>query len=37
MKFETMLDGKFIVGNEVQVNLEGELVEEKAAAKKVAG
>ena len=31
MKFELMLDGKFIVSNEIQINLEGELVEEKAA------
>jgi polyisoprenoid-binding protein YceI len=33
MKFEAMLDGKFIVSNEIQVNIEGELVEEKAAEK----
>ena len=29
MKFETMLDGKFIVSNEIQINIEGELVEAK--------
>jgi len=33
MKFDTMLDGKFIVSDEVQINIEGELVEEKAAEK----
>jgi polyisoprenoid-binding protein YceI len=33
MKFEMMLDGKFIVSNEIQINIEGELVEEKAAEK----
>ena len=27
MKFEMMLDGKFIVSNELQINIEGELVE----------
>lgn len=27
MRFEMMLDGKFIVSNEVQINIEGELVE----------
>jgi len=27
MKFEAMLDGKFIVSNEIQINVEGELVE----------
>jgi len=37
MRFEAMLDGKFIVSNEIQINIEGELVEaveegEKAAA-----
>ena len=29
MKFEMMLDGKFIVSNEIQINIEGELVEAK--------
>jgi polyisoprenoid-binding protein YceI len=33
MKFEAMLDGKFIVSNDIQINIEGELVEEKAAEK----
>jgi polyisoprenoid-binding protein YceI len=37
MRFEAMLDGKFIVSNEIQINIEGELVEaaeekEKAVA-----
>ncbi len=34
MRFEMLLDGKFVVSNEVQINLEGELVEveETAAA-----
>ena len=27
MRFDMMLDGKFIVSNEVQINIEGELVE----------
>jgi polyisoprenoid-binding protein YceI len=27
MRFEMMLDGKFIVSNEIQINIEGELVE----------
>jgi polyisoprenoid-binding protein YceI len=27
MKFDMMLDGKFIVSNEVQINIEGELLE----------
>jgi polyisoprenoid-binding protein YceI len=34
MRFDAMLDGKFIVSNEVQINIEGEIVEaaeEKAA------
>jgi polyisoprenoid-binding protein YceI len=34
MKFEMMLDGKFIVSNEIQINIEGELVEEKTPAEK---
>ncbi len=29
MKFEMMLDGKFIVSNEIQINVEGELLEAK--------
>jgi polyisoprenoid-binding protein YceI len=29
MKFEMMLDGKFIVSNEIKINVEGELVEAK--------
>ena len=33
MKFEMVLDGKFIVSNEIQINIEGELIEEKAAEK----
>ena len=42
MSFDMMLDGKFIVSNEIQVNIEGELVEdtssdEKAEAKEGAG
>jgi hypothetical protein len=27
MKFDMMLDGKFIVSNEIQINIEGELLE----------
>ncbi len=35
MRFDMMLDGKFIVSNEVQINIEGELVEaeEKESAR----
>ncbi|HEY4887463.1 MAG TPA: YceI family protein [Candidatus Dormibacteraeota bacterium] len=29
MSFEMMLDGKFIVSNEIQINIEGELIESK--------
>lgn len=29
MKFDMMLDGKFIVSNEIQINIEGELIEAK--------
>jgi hypothetical protein len=29
MNFEAMLDGRFIVSNEIQINIEGELVEAK--------
>ena len=36
MKFEMVLDGKFIVSNEIQINIEGELIEEKAPAEKAA-
>jgi polyisoprenoid-binding protein YceI len=32
MHFEMLLDGKFVVSNEVQINIEGELVEEQAPA-----
>jgi polyisoprenoid-binding protein YceI len=38
MRFDAMLDGKFIVSDEVQINIEGELLEtadEGAAPKKV--
>jgi polyisoprenoid-binding protein YceI len=31
MSFDMMLDGKFIVSNEIQINIEGELVEAKEA------
>ena len=38
MKFDAVLDGKFVVSNEIQINIEGELVEEQAAvAKETAG
>jgi polyisoprenoid-binding protein YceI len=35
MKFEAVLDGKFVVSNEIQINIEGELIEatEPAEAK----
>ena len=32
MSFAAVLDGKFVVSNEIQINIEGELLEEKAAA-----
>jgi hypothetical protein len=34
MRFDAMRDGRFIVSNEVQINIEGEVVEvrEQAAA-----
>ena len=32
MRFDMMLDGKFIVSNEIQVNIEGEIVEAQAPA-----
>ncbi len=31
MRFDMMLDGKFIVSNEIQINIEGEVVEAKEA------
>ncbi len=31
MRFDMMLDGKFIVSNEVQINIEGEIVEAQEA------
>lgn len=38
MRFEMLLDGKFVVSNEVQINIEGELVEvEEPAAAGAAG
>ncbi len=38
MQFDMMMDGKFIVSNEVQINIEGEIVEaeEKEAARTTA-
>jgi polyisoprenoid-binding protein YceI len=38
MRFEMMLDGKFVVSNEIQINIEGEFVEveEKEAARTTA-
>ena len=36
MKFEMVLDGRFIVSNEIQINIEGELVEEKAPVEQAA-
>jgi polyisoprenoid-binding protein YceI len=32
MTFDMMLDGKFIVSNEIQINIEGEIVEAQEAA-----
>ncbi|TMG61476.1 MAG: polyisoprenoid-binding protein [Chloroflexi bacterium] len=32
MKFDAMLDGKFIVSNEIVINIEGEIVEAQEAA-----
>jgi polyisoprenoid-binding protein YceI len=32
MRFDMMLDGKFIVSNEIKINIEGELVEETEKA-----
>src|SRR5260370_20221305 len=36
MKFEMMLDGKVIVSNEIQINIESELVEENGPAGRTA-
>ncbi|HEV2967171.1 MAG TPA: YceI family protein [Candidatus Dormibacteraeota bacterium] len=36
MKFDAKLDGKFVVSHEIQINIEGELVEEKVPAEKAA-
>jgi polyisoprenoid-binding protein YceI len=32
MTFEMMADGRFVVANEIQINIEGELIEQKEAA-----
>jgi polyisoprenoid-binding protein YceI len=37
MRFDMMRDGKFIVSNDVQINIEGELVEQKEAEPASAG
>lgn len=37
MTFDMMADGKFVVANEIQINIEGELVEEKQTAQVSAG
>jgi len=37
MKFDMMLDGKFIVSNEIQINIEGELIEVPQTANVKAG
>ena len=37
MKFDMMLDGRFIVSNEIQINIEGELVEVKESETAAAG
>ena len=37
MSFEMMLDCQFIVSNEFQINIEGELVEAKEAEKAASG
>ncbi len=31
MRFDAMLDGRFIVSNEIQINIEGEIIEVKVA------
>jgi polyisoprenoid-binding protein YceI len=36
MKFDAILDGKFVVSHEIQINIEGELVEETVPAEKTA-
>jgi polyisoprenoid-binding protein YceI len=36
MRFDAVLDGQFVVSNEIQINIEGELVEEKVPAEKAA-
>ena len=33
MKFDAMLDGKFVVSHDIQINIEGELLEAKEPAK----
>lgn len=37
MNFNAMLDGKFIVSNEIQINIEGEIIEVKETAGTAAG
>jgi polyisoprenoid-binding protein YceI len=37
MRFEMLLDGKFVVSNDVKINIEGELVEAKEEAPASAG
>ena len=37
MRFEMMLDGKFVVSNDIQINIEGELVEAKESETAGAG
>jgi polyisoprenoid-binding protein YceI len=37
MRFDMALDGKFIVSNEIQINIEGELVEVAESEKSTAG
>jgi polyisoprenoid-binding protein YceI len=32
MRFDAMLDGRFVVSNEIEIRIEGELVEETAKA-----
>jgi polyisoprenoid-binding protein YceI len=32
MHFDAMLDGRFVVSNEIEIRIEGELVEEAATA-----
>lgn len=36
MRFDAMLDGKFVVSNEIQINIEGEVIEVANAAEKTA-